>query len=42
MVKPNHFFIAINGIEEVARQNGYHVLIYLTDDYGRSGHHPAP
>ncbi|RSK44319.1 LacI family DNA-binding transcriptional regulator [Hymenobacter perfusus] len=33
----NHFFsLAINGIEEVARQNGYHVLIYLThDDYER-------
>lgn len=31
----NHFFsLAINGIEEVARQNDYHVLIYLThDDY---------
>jgi LacI family transcriptional regulator len=29
----NHFFsLAINGIEEVARQNGYHVLIYLTHD----------
>ncbi len=33
----NHFFaLAINGIEEVARQSGYHVLIYLThDDYSR-------
>ncbi|MBC6700193.1 LacI family DNA-binding transcriptional regulator [Hymenobacter puniceus] len=33
----NHFFsLAINGIEEVARQNGYHVLIYLThDDFER-------
>ena len=33
----NHFFaLAINGIEEVARQSGYHVLIYLThDDYAR-------
>ncbi|TGD82263.1 LacI family DNA-binding transcriptional regulator [Hymenobacter wooponensis] len=33
----NHFFsLAINGIEEVARQSGYHVLIYLThDDYER-------
>ncbi|MCA8830938.1 LacI family DNA-binding transcriptional regulator [Hymenobacter pini] len=33
----NHFFsLAINGIEEVARQNDYHVLIYLThDDYER-------
>ena len=29
----NHFFsLAINGIEEVARQSGYHVLIYLTHD----------
>lgn len=29
----NHFFSsAINGIEEVAQQNGYHVLIYLTHD----------
>ena len=33
----NHFFaLAINGIEEAARQAGYHVLIYLThDDYAR-------
>lgn len=33
----NHFFsLAINGIEEIARQSGYHVLIYLThDDYER-------
>ena len=33
----NHFFaLAINGIEEAARQSGYHVLIYLThDDYTR-------
>jgi LacI family transcriptional regulator len=33
----NHFFaLAINGIEEAARQSGYHVLIYLThDDYDR-------
>jgi LacI family transcriptional regulator len=33
----NHFFsLAINGIEEVARQSGYHVLIYLThEDYER-------
>ncbi|WP_022825470.1 LacI family DNA-binding transcriptional regulator [Hymenobacter norwichensis] len=33
----NHFFsLAINGIEEVARQQGYHVLIYLThDDHDR-------
>ena len=33
----NHFFaLAINGIEEAARQSGYHVLIYLThDDYER-------
>ena len=33
----NHFFaLAINGIEEVARLSGYHVLIYLThDDYAR-------
>ena len=31
----NHFFaLAINGIEEVAQQNGYHVLIYLTHDRG--------
>jgi len=31
----NSFFsLAINGIEEVARQNGYHVLIYLShEDY---------
>ncbi|SMB87092.1 transcriptional regulator, LacI family [Hymenobacter roseosalivarius DSM 11622] len=33
----NHFFsLVINGIEEVAHQSGYHVLIYLThDDYER-------
>ncbi|MCC3159784.1 LacI family transcriptional regulator [Hymenobacter sp. 15J16-1T3B] len=33
----NHFFsLAINGIEEVARLNHYHVLIYLThEDYQR-------
>jgi LacI family transcriptional regulator len=33
----NHFFaLAINGIEEVARDNNYHVLIYLThEDYQR-------
>ncbi|UOQ74137.1 LacI family DNA-binding transcriptional regulator [Hymenobacter cellulosilyticus] len=33
----NHFFsLAINGIEEVARGNNYHVLIYLThEDYQR-------
>jgi LacI family transcriptional regulator len=33
----NHFFaLAINGIEEVARQSGFHVLICLThDDYER-------
>jgi LacI family transcriptional regulator len=33
----NHFFsLAINGIEEVARSNGYHVLIYLThEEYQR-------
>lgn len=33
----NHFFsLAINGIEEVARQNDYHVLIYLThEDFER-------
>ncbi|QIL76885.1 LacI family DNA-binding transcriptional regulator [Hymenobacter sp. HDW8] len=33
----NHFFsLAINGIEEIARQSGYHVLIYLThEDYER-------
>ncbi|TGE23478.1 LacI family DNA-binding transcriptional regulator [Hymenobacter metallicola] len=33
----NHFFsLAINGIEEVARSNNYHVLIYLThEDYQR-------
>ncbi|MGY3086991.1 LacI family transcriptional regulator [Hymenobacter sp. UYAg731] len=31
----NHFFsLAINGIEEIAQQNGYHVLIYLTHDSG--------
>ncbi|OON68470.1 LacI family DNA-binding transcriptional regulator [Hymenobacter sp. CRA2] len=31
----NHFFsLAINGIEEVARNNNYHVLVYLThEDY---------
>lgn len=29
----NHFFsLAINGIEEIARHNDYHVLIYLTHD----------
>lgn len=33
----NHFFsLAINGIEEIARANNYHVLIYLThEDYER-------
>lgn len=33
----DHFFaLAIKGIEAVARQNGYHVLIYLThEDYNR-------
>ena len=33
----NHFFsLAINGIEEVARQEDYHVLVYLThDNYAR-------
>jgi len=33
----NHFFsLAINGIEEVAQRNDYHVLIYLThDDWAR-------
>jgi LacI family transcriptional regulator len=33
----NHFFsLAINGIEEIARVNHYHVLIYLThEDYQR-------
>jgi LacI family transcriptional regulator len=33
----NHFFaLAINGIEEAARQAGYHVLIYLThEEYER-------
>jgi LacI family transcriptional regulator len=33
----NHFFsLAINGIEEVARNNNYHVLIYLShEDYQR-------
>jgi len=33
----NHFFsLAINGIEEVARDNNYHVLIYLThEEYQR-------
>ncbi|GAC1377662.1 MAG: LacI family DNA-binding transcriptional regulator [Hymenobacter sp.] len=35
-VANNFFALAINGIEEVARQSGYHVLIYLThDDYTR-------
>ncbi|WP_210519257.1 LacI family DNA-binding transcriptional regulator [Hymenobacter terricola] len=34
----NHFFaLAINGIEEVARHSGFHVLLYLThDDYVRA------
>lgn len=31
-VANNFFSLAINGIEEVARENGYHVLIYLTHD----------
>lgn len=32
----NFFTLAINGIETVARENGYHVLIYLThEDYHR-------
>ncbi|QDA61708.1 LacI family transcriptional regulator [Hymenobacter jejuensis] len=35
-VANNFFSLAINGIEEIARYNGYHVLIYLThDDYSR-------
>lgn len=28
----NFFSLAINGIEEVAQENGYHVLIYLTHE----------
>ncbi|MET4082387.1 LacI family transcriptional regulator [Pedobacter sp. UYP30] len=28
----NYFSQAIHGIERVARQNGYHILIYVTDD----------
>jgi LacI family transcriptional regulator len=28
----NFFALAIDGIEEIAQQNGYHVLIYLTHD----------
>lgn len=28
----NFFSLAINGIEEIARQKGYHVLIYLTHE----------
>ena len=32
----NFFSLAINGIEEIAYLNGYHVLIYLThDDYNK-------
>ncbi|QNE39874.1 LacI family transcriptional regulator [Hymenobacter sp. NBH84] len=31
-VANNFFSLAINGIEEVARENNYHVLIYLTHD----------
>lgn len=31
-VADSFFSIAINGIEEVARQKGYHVLIYLTHE----------
>lgn len=31
-VANNFFSLAINGIEEVARQNEYHVLIYLTHE----------
>lgn len=32
-VANNFFSLAINGIEEVARENNYHVLIYLTHDH---------
>jgi LacI family transcriptional regulator len=28
----NFFALAIDGIEEIAQQNGYHVLVYLTHD----------
>jgi LacI family transcriptional regulator len=28
----NFFALAINGIESIAQERGYHVLIYLTDD----------
>lgn len=28
----NYFSLAIHGIERVARENGYHILIYVTDD----------
>lgn len=31
-VDNNFFSLAINGIEEVAQQNGYHVLIYITHE----------
>lgn len=32
----NYFTLAINGIESIAQENGYHVLIYLThEDYNR-------
>jgi len=32
-VANNFFSLAINGIEEIAQQKGYHVLIYLTHDH---------
>src|SRR5882762_4925807 len=32
----NYFTLAINGIESIAQEKGYHVLIYLThEDYKR-------
>ena len=35
-IQNNFFTLAINGIESVAREKGYHVLIYLThEDYER-------
>ncbi|MBC6608860.1 LacI family DNA-binding transcriptional regulator [Hymenobacter sp. BT188] len=35
-VNNTFFSLAINGIEEIARQSGYHVLIYIThDEYER-------
>ena len=31
-IENNFFALVINGIEEIAQQNGYHVLIYITHE----------